>query len=136
MIHVIKLTYHLCLRWLGFSSCMWFFLGCIFKYFISAPVIGFELRVSADNALLLRCSPPISCTQSYSHTFGHQRPILIKEVTRVEGGREEGGRCGHADVATVTAMSADWEMEGSRLERRSEGDDVRRIQMRPCSSPC
>lgn len=51
------------------------------------------------------------------------------------GWRRESGGCGHADVATVTAVSEGWELEGSRLEKRSEEDDIRRIQMHP-RSPC
>lgn len=72
----------------------------------------------------------VELLHTHTHTFG---PILIKEMTR--GWRREGGGCGHADVATVTAVSKGWELEGSRLEKRSEEDDIRRIQMRPCSLP-
>lgn len=50
-----------------------------------------------------------------------------------EGEREEG--CGHADVATVTAASSGWELQGSRFEKRGEQDDGRRIQMCPRSLP-
>lgn len=32
-------------------------------------------------------------------------------------------------------MSKAWELEGIRLEKRSEEDDIRRIQMRPRSLP-
>lgn len=51
------------------------------------------------------------------------------------GWRREGAGCGHVDVATVTAVSEGWELEGSRLEKRSEEDNIRRIQMRPRSLP-
>ena len=49
--------------------------------------------------------------------------------------KTEGGGCGHADVATVTAVSSGLELQGSRLEKRGEEDDSRRIQMRPRSLP-
>lgn len=41
-------------------------------------------------------------TNTHTHAVG---PILIKEMTH--GWRREGRRCGHAGVATVTAVSKD-----------------------------
>lgn len=88
-------------------------------------VIGLEHRVRLAT---LCCYAP--------HTYTHIWTLAANLNKRKDTGwRKERGGCSHADVATVTAVSKAWELEGIRLEKRSEEDDIRRIQMRPRSLP-